>query len=751
MRSELLALGAVLVFLGFGLHHLGQFLTVDEERWLFKRVPKLYEALLSLDWAGTRVNDKPGHLPALLAGIVTLFWDVKAFDEYNIETYLFYWRLPILLCNAVFLHVSHRLTTRIAGHRTALLCTVLIATSPVLIGMSQIVNPDALLWSTTYVSTLAFLLFLKGGAWRDAVVSACFLSLALTCKVTAAFFYLAFFGLVYLGYLADLFPIRSFGQRCAGWLLVVALSAVGFFAIFPACWADPRIAWAGTMGSGIARMTLVPFAVVLTVVCAEIVLLGGRFSSRIKRTSFPLVATSSIAGIFILISLTYVLFLSVICDKYWDLLFWRGSTEKHVLRAMAKAVYVNAVTSNPGSLAGRLAFCAFALAGLFGFRRFRDRLRDDALLLVSAALIPVYIASASLAGFNLFSRYQITLYPLYCAMAASSLRLFPGRHAWVTGVMVAWCAIDLVRSAPFFYCYTNFANFRNAPITDPWGFGGYELAQATNARKDAEWLRIWADREGFEIFSVSKTYSWPKLPWRIKDLTHVVLSQRGERMALGARQNIAVRRPEYGRLLELYGKHGDLETQVGVSQNEILKLVPYRNPPRTNRSLPCLDPGETPVGTVDLSQPFYASFWIFTFHETPGPPFTVSMDPSNDIRIESRPDTARGGFRVRYGSGDKAASASTGRINTGRWCNVIWFHRGGAKRNLFGVYVNGRPRGIAEIRRVENGIAALRLCGRFQGVVDGFVVRAGKLSKAKLHTLYKEERPWRVRFFRRAF
>ncbi len=40
-------------------------MSVDEPKWFYERIPQLYSSLKNFDWAGTYINDKPGHVVTL--------------------------------------------------------------------------------------------------------------------------------------------------------------------------------------------------------------------------------------------------------------------------------------------------------------------------------------------------------------------------------------------------------------------------------------------------------------------------------------------------------------------------------------------------------------------------------------------------------------------------------------------------------------------------------------------------------------
>ena len=116
-----------IIFLGLGLIHLGKFLNRDESLWLYDRVPKYYNAWFEWELSRSYINDKPGVLPAILAGTVNLFDHYSEYDYQNFHQYLFWWRLPILVFNATMLIIIFFLIVRLLDYRAAILISGMMA------------------------------------------------------------------------------------------------------------------------------------------------------------------------------------------------------------------------------------------------------------------------------------------------------------------------------------------------------------------------------------------------------------------------------------------------------------------------------------------------------------------------------------------------------------------------------------------------------------------------------------------------
>ena len=153
----------VLVFFMFATHNLGKFFTSDEIQFLQELIPNYFNAWKSGHLEKTMVFDKPAVLTILLAGISNLFININHYSPANFDEYLFWWRFPAILFNAICLVFIYNLTKKLTSVTLAFLLIGMLAFTPVIIGMGQIVNADSVIWSTSFISILSYLLLIKTG------------------------------------------------------------------------------------------------------------------------------------------------------------------------------------------------------------------------------------------------------------------------------------------------------------------------------------------------------------------------------------------------------------------------------------------------------------------------------------------------------------------------------------------------------------------------------------------------------------
>ena len=167
------------VYLFFTLQHVGQFETADEHYWIYSpdggRVQQYWHAVLTGDWVGTLINDKPGVTVALVCGPALIFQQghpqiqeyerdlaVETKNDPGVSQYIFTaFRVPQIIFNGLFSFLLMWLLWKLTRDKwVAYWGWFFILFCPALIGISQIVNPDSLLWSFSTATLLSFLLLL---------------------------------------------------------------------------------------------------------------------------------------------------------------------------------------------------------------------------------------------------------------------------------------------------------------------------------------------------------------------------------------------------------------------------------------------------------------------------------------------------------------------------------------------------------------------------------------------------------------
>ena len=181
----LLLLISLVLYFSFGFYHIAKFETADEHYWMYDpvagRIHDYWNAISIGDWAHTRINDKPGIMLAYISGIGIYFEDglnnrvyhsgnyESAFTSAETEKINLAFRIPLLIFNGFFtLFIFWAIKRLTKNTWLALVTATLILLNPIIIGVSQIINPDSLLWIFSFSALLSFLNYLKYHKKSDA-------------------------------------------------------------------------------------------------------------------------------------------------------------------------------------------------------------------------------------------------------------------------------------------------------------------------------------------------------------------------------------------------------------------------------------------------------------------------------------------------------------------------------------------------------------------------------------------------------
>ncbi len=268
-----LLVSALVVYFIFGLHHLADFISADEHFWLpnsgVERIADYWKAIEKGEWKKTRINDKPGITLAYTSGIAELFIQnpksqmiknsntVKIFNPAITKEINFAYRLPILLLSGFFSFFFFWIIKKITGDEwIALLSASGILLSPILLGMSQIVNPDSLFWIFGASSLFSFYSYLQKGERKMAILASLFLGLGLASKYVSVIFFpfflfmmIAFYFLEYEQWKNDPKQFRKIIiKNSLAYLAILAGGMLLFALMMPASFVDPKYFYEGTIG-----------------------------------------------------------------------------------------------------------------------------------------------------------------------------------------------------------------------------------------------------------------------------------------------------------------------------------------------------------------------------------------------------------------------------------------------------------------------------------------------------------------------
>lgn len=552
----------------FGLQHLGKFITADEHYWIYERIPQYWDALADGKWKKTLINDKPGVTLALISGSGLLAIPhpetlcsrdeerVITCDTAQTEKMLLTFRLPLLLINSLLIFYLFWIIKKNTNKQIALWSACFIILSPILVGMSQIVNPDALLWSFGSASLFSYLAALRYPEKKYIYFSGIFLGFALLSKYTAGIL-IPFFLMVSV--LSVLFSAPPFDRALAlkqtrknlitfFFTLLLAIAVILLF--LPAIWINPVILQ-GLLSGGSGESFIFISFFFFTLFFLDNIAFKGRvfflFSTivqKVRTLKFsPYILPWSI---FIFLAL---LIIGRMIFPDWGLFITtpfdaKDLTSTYNGRDIAPTL-LESILLETNSL-------AFSLTPIVLFFFFITLLRIPFLkktntgwnfeIMMAFLFMPIFILLLIFLDVLATPRYIILLYPLLAFLAAcgiweskryaekkwrSGTFLFRFQNTLITIVITIFSLVSLTASRPFYFNYANIFLPQKSLISDAWGYGGYEAARYLNSLPNAENLLVWSDYEGVcEFFKGKCMLKQYKYSSRQK-IDYAILTRRG--------------------------------------------------------------------------------------------------------------------------------------------------------------------------------------------------------------------------------
>jgi hypothetical protein len=605
---------AITLFFAFGLYHITQFETTDEHFWKYDRIPAYWQALEEGKWKKTAINDKPGITIALMAGPGLLFVNptehrlrdpeltqhdtLTLYDTTQTARINLAFRLPLLLCNTLLLFLSFFLAQRaFRSDSIAASFIVALVSFPFLIGLSQIINPDTLLWSTSSVALLAWLAFLETGRFRYACLTAVFTALALLSKYTGNFLFPLFLA---LGILHPLFRPTFLSERAAlqaflrslllGFVLVLLISPLIFAFFLPAVFVKPALLFQGTLGFLHTAHLLFPLLFIVLLLAFDT--LGNQ-----ARSFFRLFQLTPSPSFRIFTRTTF--FLAIL---FFALTLCLGNILQPFLETAKTdgALAFPLLASWPAPLAfglqilGEASAFVFSVPPLLWALLFFWFLRSLFLPLTPRTTLTLLLLWFTIAfciaalgqGVLLNARYSVIFFPLLALLLAFALddlaTLIPNRFHPKTALLIGLLclsAFTLWYTKPFFFNYTSPLLQSSFALHDGWGLGYYEAAQYLNSLPNKDQLIIWSDRNVICPFLTGpRCLSGYQLDLSRVTPDYFIVSKRGVERNYIPRDR-ATKQPllDYTRLSE-YAREAVWRLNIGNRPDNFVMILPASLP-----------------------------------------------------------------------------------------------------------------------------------------------------------------------------
>jgi len=537
-RPAVLLLVPLFCFFFFGLIHLTKFETVDEHYWIYSnrtpinywqynngRIQQYWSALFSQNWAKTRINDKPGITLAYVSGIGP--WLASNLDTQidsgkiapmtktaKAEMINFYFRFPLLLFNGLFSLVFFVFIRKLTKNDwVALFSAAFILLSPILLGISQIINPDSLLWVFSFASLLAFLIHLQEKSRGYALWAGLFLGLALLTKYSSLIFF-PFFFVVMLAYFVEnmsSWDAAEIPKRIRFYvsanLFIMAGALLVYAILLPDNLVNLDHFMEGSIGFKGMKLIFATIFLADALMLLDAYFFKSRFVAWVSRKTGWLEKYFKLALLAILPLVFIFLILNTLFGKDIFQLFtipFDASTSEFfgygisLKRIVARQFLPLVFSLSPLVILG---------AVYAWFKNLRSSSEFQWVAFVFSLFIAVFMAAMIQQKIPLSIRYSIMLYPPVLALAAIGFyQLFSLEKKTLSfGYGIFICLIiagiiSLWQAKPFYFNYTNILLPQQYIIADGWGYGGYEAAQYLNALPGADKMRVWSDYNGFCVF-----------------------------------------------------------------------------------------------------------------------------------------------------------------------------------------------------------------------------------------------------------
>lgn len=528
LLTALVLLTILVSGLYFGLPRLKTFTGTDETLWSYDRIPTFWNNIGRQRWKGTKINDKPGITLAILSGVSLPFipnpkesrdlaYQAKTPEQlHTINNLYFYLRLPVFLFFLAVLPLFYWLIRKLLGENVARFSAIFIGLSPIILGISLVLNPDSLLWAFLPLSILSYLIFQQDKNKKYLYLSGLFLGLALLTKYVANILYVYFLLLLFFDYIFNqknqTTPLfRYLKEALFNYGILVAISMAVFFLLFPATWVRPSLLLEGTLLSQAFRSTWPLFAASLGLILLDTVLLKNKALEKIVHLfiQYKLHLLRFILSLFLFAVAVVFLntHLSMPLYNFENILAWPKGGDNPVFEL---SIFISRLLAGLYGLIFGLTpfvFISFLSALVYSVKEKVFSQKNLVTFYFIFFILFYYIASS----FNFIAatvRYQIVLYPLASIIAAIGLtQLLESekiqKHATKINLnLIIILSIlfvsffSLVTIRPFYFSYAS-SLLPSRYLINPLDLGGgsYEVSTYLNKLPDAKNLSIWTDKK----------------------------------------------------------------------------------------------------------------------------------------------------------------------------------------------------------------------------------------------------------------
>lgn len=545
----LIIFAVIITNLFFGLPRLAHYTAVDETLWSYDRVPKFWRSIEKGNWRGTSLCDKPGVTLAMISGLGLPFIpDPRDYEKLQfqpktqeqlamIEKIYFSLRLPVYLFTLASLFVFYFLLKRLLSDDIALLSVIFIGLSPILLGISLIVNTDAILWILMPLTFISFLIYQKEDNRKFLYLAGFLLGLGILDKFVANLLFPFLLASVLLKYvLSDHAQtedkIRFLKKSMVDYLILIAIALATIFIFYPSAWIKPKELLNTTIYSMALRKMWPLITGAIALILADVFFLRGAILRKILDfLSNHRISLIRLVSLVVLGMAAFVFVNTYSGMRPYD--FQEILSNPKPDMPFASEFPLNFFSAFFPLLFGIIPLAAVAfIAAIVFLVKIKPSGTAPKNSLIYAfyflLFIFVFYLGNSVSSIGSTVRYQIVNYPVAAIIAAIGLselvrlgflkKYFLGAKFYLlAGFIFIISIVSLVQTKPFFLAYSSkLLPDRFMTNLKDMGDGSWEVSHYLNNLPDAERLVIWSDKKQVCEKFVGKC----KTGFRYKDLTN---------------------------------------------------------------------------------------------------------------------------------------------------------------------------------------------------------------------------------------
>lgn len=484
---------------------LGSFYTVDEGKWIFSRVPEFVESFIENNEEQNITNDKPGVFISLISniGLWDLYKEEKLSTAYwskirgtnEIEEIFFAGRLPIVIFTIFAIFIIGILLWNIFPPSIILISIAGLLFTPSLIGISQIINPDAFLWIGGISSVLLFFLFLKNTKsfflfWATSFSIA--FSLLAKFSATYLFLFLSIQVFLHIIYFIPKEQQTDFYKTIQKSLLsLIGGISLWIIIFFPYATQNPWYA----LEKSFFHPTILPFAIILLLAF----IIPYKFYNILFITPFEKIKkyiSSFLIIIFLLLGIYIYTIQKYSPHTYIDTFNYASSI---------KNLWNDGLYFLFFSIPSIFIIVIYIGGIIFLFKK--KCLLYEYFITICISFILFYLGGASLTHHSTPINYQIINIPFIILLSAILFYNIFSKYIISLIIIIPLIIESVFFAYPFYLSFNNIFLIEGKLLFDGWGQGGYQASQFIREKEgimESE-TKIYTNYTGFWQFTKAKT------------------------------------------------------------------------------------------------------------------------------------------------------------------------------------------------------------------------------------------------------